>query len=123
MVPKNWDAEEPKAGEISTPKSHEFTSGARSSKVKPRYDLVPQITVELIAERHEFGAEIHGEWNYLKGKTDPKFIRDRKNHLVEHALLYARYGKRSDLAAILCNGSMLAELGAFKEDKDVDNPS
>ena len=84
--------------------------------MKPRYDLVPQITVELIAERHEYGADRHGEWNYLKGKDDPAFIRDRKNHLVEHALNYARYGKRSDLAAILCNGSMLAELRAFVED-------
>lgn len=54
------------------------------------------------------GAAAHGENNYRIGVSDPAFIRDRINHLIEHALRYAD-GDRSDdhLAAVRCNAGML----------------
>jgi hypothetical protein len=98
--------------------SHEFESGAKSTVVKPRYDLLPPIALELLAERFGYGAVRHGDKNYLKGKADPLFIRDRKNHLFEHVAKYLADGKREDLAAILCNAAMLADLGAFVDPRD-----
>ena len=59
------------------------------------------------------GAESHGERNYQKGAGDPNFIRDRKNHLLEHAMKYAA-GDTSDdhLAAVLANANICAWLEA-----------
>lgn len=96
--------------------SHEFESGAKSTVVKPRFDLIPLASLELLAERFGYGAERHGDKNYLKGRSDAVFIRDRKNHLFEHVVRYLAEGKREDLAAVLCNAAMLAELGAFTDD-------
>jgi hypothetical protein len=54
------------------------------------------------------GADVHGENNYQKGKDDPAFVRDRINHLIEHALMYADGDRSTDhLAAIRCNAGML----------------
>lgn len=85
-----------------------FESGAKSSERKPRYDLIPVSALEREAVRMAAGADTHGENNYRKGKDDPSFIKDRINHLIEHALKYAA-GDRSDdhLAAIRCNTGML----------------
>jgi hypothetical protein len=85
-----------------------FESGAKSTERKPRYDLIPQSALEREAVRMAEGADAHGENNYRKGKDDPAFVRDRLNHLIEHALRYAS-GDRSDdhLAAIRCNAGML----------------
>ena len=54
------------------------------------------------------GAETHGENNYQLGVGDADFIRDRINHLIEHARKY-QAGDRSDdhLAAIRANAGML----------------
>lgn len=85
-----------------------FESGAKSSEKKPRYDLIPPRALEREAARMAEGAQAHGENNYRRGQGDPAFIRDRINHLIEHALRYAD-GDRSDdhLAAIRCNAGML----------------
>lgn len=85
-----------------------FTSGARSSEQKPRYDLIPREALEREAVRMAQGAEAHGINNYRKGLEDHVFIADRINHLIEHALRYAD-GDRSDdhLAAIRANAGML----------------
>lgn len=85
-----------------------FDSGAKSSERKPRYDLIPQRALEREAGRMGDGAASHGENNYRRGKDDPAFVRDRINHLIEHALKYAS-GDRTDdhLAAIRCNAGML----------------
>lgn len=104
--------------EAPVPEMKVFTSGAKSTVKKPRYDLVPLITDQLIAERHEYGASRHGVRNYLKGKDDQEFITDRINHLIEHAKEFATHRRRSDLAAILCNGSILADCGAFVDDTE-----
>lgn len=85
-----------------------FASGAKSTEQKPRYDLIPLIALEREAIRMAEGAASHGENNYQQGKRDPDFVRDRINHLIEHALKYAQ-GDRSDdhLAAVRCNAAML----------------
>jgi len=85
-----------------------FESGAKSSEQKPRYDLIPRRALEREGIRMAEGAIAHGENNYRLGATDARFIRDRINHLIEHALKYAE-GDRSDdhLAAIRCNAGML----------------
>lgn len=60
------------------------------------------------AVRMAEGARDHGENNYRAGKTDPGFIRDRVNHLIEHALKYADGDRSEDhLAAIRANTGML----------------
>lgn len=88
-----------------------FTSGAKSSEESPRLDLVPLASLLRQAARMALGAATHGERNYEKGAGDPVFIRDRKNHLVLHALRYLE-GDQSDdhLGAILANAGMLARL-------------
>ena len=99
-----------------TPKMQTFSSGAKSTVVKPRYDLIPLLALTLLAERFGFGASRHGARNYRKGANDPKFLEDRKNHCFEHLVKYMEHGKRSDLAAVLCNAAMLADVGAFVDD-------
>jgi hypothetical protein len=92
-----------------------FASGAKSSVEKPRYDLIPEIALALLAERYGYGAAKHGERNYLKGAGEEPYIRDRCNHLFEHVVRFTATRSRADLAAILCNAAMLAELGAFTD--------
>jgi hypothetical protein len=88
-----------------------FVSGAKSSEVKPRYDLIPAVALEREAIRMAEGAQVHGEKNYLQGKDDRQFITDRINHLIEHALKYAAGDRSTDhLAAVRCNAGMLMEL-------------
>lgn len=88
-----------------------FTSGATSSTEKPRYDLIPKTALQRLAERFGYGAKKHGDHNYKQGVNDPAFIRDRINHLIEHAVNYANGDRSTDhLGAVLCNAAMLAEL-------------
>jgi hypothetical protein len=86
----------------------QFTSGAKSSAERPRYDLCERVAFERWAQRMAKGAASHGERNYQKGARDPVFIRDRINHLIEHAMRYAQ-GDRSDdhLGAVMANAGML----------------
>jgi len=98
-----------------------FKSGAKSSEIKPRYDLVPIEAIRRIAERLGKGAAFHGEHNYRKGVDDEEFIVERRNHAVEHLLNYVSgtttKDKRGDidtpmdhLSAALANLAMLAYL-------------
>lgn len=97
----------------------EFESGAKSSVIKPAYNLIPIEALSYIAERFALGASTHGPHNYKKGINDPVFWSDRENHAVEHLFNYINrktvVGKdgRVDtpldhLKAFLCNGSMFA---------------
>jgi hypothetical protein len=85
-----------------------FVSGAKSSAERERYDLCELVALQRWARRMAKGVASHGERNYQKGARDPAFIRDRINHLIEHALKYAS-GDRSDdhLGAVMANASML----------------
>jgi hypothetical protein len=86
----------------------QFDSGAKSSAERPRYDLCEAIAFKAWAQRMAKGAASHGERNYQQGANDPTFIRDRINHLIEHAMRYAS-GDRSDdhLGAVMANAGML----------------
>jgi hypothetical protein len=92
-----------------------FTSGAKSSEAKPRYDLLyPGITRGAI--RMAEGAQSHGERNFEKGANDPVFVKDRENHLVEHALAYAAGDRSTDhLGAVIANACMLIRLEELRE--------
>lgn len=91
--------------------NHRFSSGATSTTEKPRYDLIPLTALRRLADRFGYGAKKHGDHNYKAGYDDPDFIRDRKNHLVEHIMNYIQGDRSTDhLGAILCNAAMLAEL-------------
>jgi Trm5-related predicted tRNA methylase len=85
-----------------------FSSGAKSSEEKPRYDLIPLEAQRREAVRMAEGARSHGENNYRKGAADPAFVRDRINHAIEHLLKYADGDRTEDhLAAVRCNCGML----------------
>lgn len=85
-----------------------FSSGAKSSEVKPRFDLIPVEAQLREAIRMAEGAATHGDNNYRNGKADAEYVRDRVNHLIEHALLYAAGDRSTDhLAAVRCNAGML----------------
>lgn len=66
---------------------HTFSSGASSSGMKPRYDLIPTWALRRIAQRFGEGAIKYGEDNWKKGLTDDVFIIDRINHATEHLQL------------------------------------
>lgn len=96
-------------------------SGARSSEQKPRYDLIPLVALEREAKRMAEGAKAHGELNYLKGRNDPIYIRERANHLLDHALKYLAGDTSTDhLSAIRCNAGMLMVL---TQDSDKSDPT
>jgi len=85
-----------------------FASGAKSSEERPRYDLIPREALEREAIRMAEGAASHGANNWRLGVHDPDFIRDRVNHLIDHALRYAAGDRSEDhLAAVRCNAGML----------------
>jgi hypothetical protein len=98
------------AGENGRSQVKAFTSGAKSSEIKPRYDLLyPGITRGAI--RMAEGAQSHGERNFEKGANDPVFVKDRENHLVEHALAYAAGDRSTDhLGAVIANACILIRL-------------
>lgn len=102
-----------------------FTSGAKSTEMKPAYRLVPIEAMQMIARRFAYGATRYGEKNYQKGATDPEFIKDRQNHALEHMMLYAAGETVTDkdgkietpmdhLEAAICNLAMLCYLEAHR---------
>lgn len=64
----------------------QFSTGAKRSSKKPRYDLIPFEALEAIAERFELGGKIYGDDNWKKGGED--FYLDAKNHAQHHLLCY-----------------------------------
>jgi hypothetical protein len=93
---------------------HEFKSGAKSTEVKPRYDLIPVEALTYIAERFGKGALTHGPRNWQRGIGDEVFITDRKNHAIAHLMNYVNGVATADdsvkdhLKAAICNLAMLA---------------
>ena len=95
-----------------------FTSGAKSSEEKPRYDLIPVEALKREAIRMAEGARAHGENNYRVGARDKRFIVDRINHAIEHLLKYANGDRSEDhLAAVRCNAGMLIWLDSVTEQR------
>lgn len=85
-----------------------FPSGASSSELAPRFDLLPPGVLTLELERWALGAAIHGPNNWRLGAADPEWRRDRANHLLAHALAYVAGDRSEDhLSAIRVNAAML----------------
>jgi len=63
---------------------HVSESGATSSHVPLRYDLIPRSLLERAAERYTMGAKVHGDRNYQQGLADYGNIIVRINHIYEH---------------------------------------
>jgi hypothetical protein len=97
-----------------------FTSGAKSTEVKPRYDALPIEGIKYGTRRMTLGVGSHGLHNYRKGIGDREFLEDRTNHLFEHILNFMhrrtttapKSGRvetpRDHLDAIIANGMILA---------------
>jgi hypothetical protein len=97
-----------------------FPSGASSSEVKPRFDLIPVEAAIALAQRFGHGAERHGDRNYEQGVHDPLFIRDRVNHMIEHALKYSSGDRSEDhLGAVMCNAAILIRLTALAQEQEI----
>lgn len=93
----------------------EFQSGAKSSELKPRYDLIPIEALDYIAARLAVGVAHHGENNYKRGVDDKTFITDRINHAIAHLQNYANRNTTEDtpkqhLQAAITNLAMLCYL-------------
>lgn len=85
-----------------------FSSGARSSEAKPRYDLIPACALRRYAERCGLGAQLHGDDNWKRGAGDLEYERDRLNHTIEHLLKYASGDRSEDhLGAVLWGAGAL----------------
>lgn len=98
-----------------------FASGASSSELKPRYDLIPPEALAALGKRFALGAKTHGDRNYEQGWNDGAFVRDRFNHMIEHALKAANGDRSEDhLGAVLCNAAMLIRLAAKADAAAID---
>jgi hypothetical protein len=111
---------------------HVSESGATSSHVPLRYDLIPRSLLERAAERYTMGAQIHSERGYQRGLAEREFIINRINHITEHLnkLLHPDYRKadspqdeegievksiNDNLGAILWGVGFLCEVADHKE--------
>lgn len=76
---------------------HVSASGATSSHLPLRFDLIPRSMLEIAAKRYTLGLMQHGERGYQKGFDDRDFIVNRINHIFEHLnmLLHPDY-RRAD---------------------------
>jgi len=93
-------------------------SGATTSKLDIRFDLVPQIFIKRVAQRFSLGIKKgHTEYNWRQGITDPVFIQARINHMLNHLNLFLTEGNDKDdnLAAIAWGISMLMEFESRQE--------
>ncbi len=61
-----------------------FTSGAKRSKVMPRFDLLPYEALQCLADRFELGAKKYAKDNWKKGASDPDFNADALSHMQHH---------------------------------------
>jgi hypothetical protein len=87
-----------------------FSSGATSSVIKERFDLICPTGLRRIAMRYALGAIKHGEMNWCKGIP----MKERLNHLEKHLQLYKLHGEfdgegkaDDNLAAIAWNAIAL----------------
>lgn len=89
-----------------------FESGAASSAGKPGYWMIPFVVLRALAERFDVGAQKYLPHNWKKGSKDPAFIRDRFNHMIEHAFKFLEGGDAEDtqvdsIIAVLWNAMAL----------------
>lgn len=89
-----------------------FSSGAKSSAGKAGYWMIPFVVLRALAERFDLGAMKYLPHNWKKGSKDPAFIRDRFNHMIEHAFKFLEGGDEEDsqvdsIIAVLWNAMAL----------------
>lgn len=87
-----------------------FKGGAKRSELRPRYDLIPKVSLEALANRFTIGANKFGDNNWKQG--DETFFRETRNHLVSHLwdFLDGNETEESSIAnleAVLWNASAL----------------
>jgi hypothetical protein len=102
-------------------KLHVSESGATSSHVPLRYDLIPRQLLECAAERYTIGEKIHSERGYQKGLSDRNFIINRINHIQEHWNKILHPHPKEDYSAVEFRGNigaMLWGLGFLLEVED-----
>ena len=44
--------------------------------------------IRRLAQRYQLGVENHGTHNWLKGGTDPRYLTQVYDHLIDHLLRY-----------------------------------
>lgn len=103
-----------------------FASGAKSSSNAKRFDLIPRVALEKLADRFELGLLKYDAFNYRKGLHDKEFIIDRLNHLQMHmqALLAPQTNEEiedDNIGAILWAASFIAEVESQQSSKDILN--
>lgn len=70
-------------------------SGATSSHVAMRYDLIPPNGFRVAARNWTTGAAIHKPYNWRQGILSKDFITDRINHIQEHFIKLV-HGRKTD---------------------------
>jgi len=66
-----------------------FEGGSKRAEIKLPYDQIPLAGLKRIAARFQLGETNYGRDNWKESIHDPKFIRDCRNHAIEHMFLYA----------------------------------
>lgn len=73
---------------------HQFKTGSKRSEVKPRYDLIPKVFLDRLAQRFTGdlfeegptgGALEYGEVNWMRGLPTSDVI----NHIIDHLTTYS----------------------------------
>jgi len=88
-----------------------FQSGASRSEFAPSYHQIPSSVLRRLAKRYQLGVDKHGCHNWLRGGSDPYYLTQVYDHLIEHLLCY-RENKNSEddhLGAVLWGISALIE--------------
>ena len=81
-------------------------SGATSTKLEERWDLIPFAALAAMARRFWLGSIKHAPRNWEKG--DEEFAEVRLAHCFRHMALFAEHRRQEDLDAVLCNAAMIA---------------
>jgi len=65
-----------------------FTSGAHrdSQEGKPRYELIPALSLRRVADLYTKGAEHYGDWNWAKGMPFTRFLSSLHRHLQQFVM-------------------------------------
>lgn len=89
-----------------------FSSGAQSSSSKAGYWMIPFVVLRAVAQRFDLGALKYDAHNWKRGCNDPAFMRDRFNHMIEHAFKFTEGGDEEDdiegsIIAVLINAVFL----------------
>jgi hypothetical protein len=81
---------DPPPEESRPEKMYTFPSGAKRAELKPRFDLIPSLSLRRLAARYELGLK-YGEDNWKKGLP----LSDTLNHIIDHLLIYRDKQKTS----------------------------